>query len=155
MSHTPPVKRQTVHILTRTNTSLRSHGIRLTLPAQKQNSPSAKSTKKCVWDLECELAGPNDNTQVFTPRKDYATPVARHRAWQKESDSGGFFIPFPVDKNTIMNSPCFETKKNYLITRVVRTGIFFISGPLEVTEGGLIPVFWGLQWWENTWFKFS
>lgn len=148
---TPPVKRQTVHILTRTNTSLRSHRIRLTLPAQKQNSPSAKSPKKCAWDPECELAGPNNNTQVFTLRKDYATRATHDGARRKESDSGRLFVQFSVDRKKIMNSSHFEAKHMWM-TQLQKLEQFFRSG-LEIIESGLI--FGGLERWEkNLIYKF-
>lgn len=65
----PPVKRQTVNILTQTNTSLTSHGIRLTLPAQNRTLAlqQAKKKKKCIWDPPCEQS--HTNVHVFALQK--------------------------------------------------------------------------------------
>lgn len=65
----PPVKRQTVNILTQTNTSLRSHRIRLTLPAQNRTLAlqQAKKNKKCIWDPPCEQS--HTNMHVFALQK--------------------------------------------------------------------------------------
>lgn len=61
VSLTPPVKRQTVNILTQTNTSLRSHGIRLTLPAQNRTLALQQAKK-----IASEIHRVNNLTQTCT-----------------------------------------------------------------------------------------
>lgn len=114
---TPPVKRQTVHILTRTNTSLGSHGIRLTLPAQKQNSPSAKSPKKIrlrsgVWTRWARRQHASVHSAKTLRNTGRTSWSLAERIWQWKI----LRTIFQLIK-TITNSSLFEAKKYMWLTQ--------------------------------------